>query len=84
MTGELVLERMAAFFADRQPEAVMAEFATLSPRTLLQESLDVVDFVVYLEEELGVEIPLQKLGEALYNKNFGELAAEVARLASES
>jgi acyl carrier protein len=75
-----VLDLMKAYFADRQPEPVMASFADQSPRALLKESLDVVDFVVYLEEQLDREIDINQLGEALLNKNFGELSVEVSRM----
>jgi acyl carrier protein len=74
-----VLDLMKAYFADRQPEPV-ATFSEQSPRELLKESLDVVDFVVYLEEQLDREIDIHQLGEALLNKNFGELSEEVSRM----
>lgn len=75
-----ILETMKAYFAGKQPAEVMDSFSEQSPRALLQESLDVVDFVVYLEEELGREIDINQLGEAILNKNFGELSHEVSRL----
>ena len=78
-----ILETMKAYFAGKQPAEVMDSFSEQSPRALLQESLDVVDFVVYLEEELGREIDINQLGEAILNKNFGELSHEVSRLLSE-
>lgn len=78
-----ILETMKAYFAGKQPVEVMDNFPQQSPRALLQESLDVVDFVVYLEEELGRDIDINQLGEALLNKNFGELSAEVARILTE-
>jgi len=78
-----ILETMKAYFAGKQPVEVLESFPQQSPKALLQESLDVVDFVVYLEEELGTEIDINQLGEAIVNKNFGELSVEVARLQSE-
>jgi acyl carrier protein len=78
-----VLELMKAYFREKQPPEVLQTFAEQSPRALLKESLDVVDFVVYLEEELGREIDINQLGQALLNKNFGDLSTEVSRMLTE-
>jgi acyl carrier protein len=80
---EEVLALMKGYFAGKQPAAVLETFGEQSPRALLQESLDVVDFVVYLEEELGRDIDINQLGEALVNKNFGALSVEVSRILAE-
>jgi acyl carrier protein len=76
---EAVLERMRAYFATKQPPEVLATFGDLSPKTLLPDSLDVVDFILYLEEGLGCEIDVNETGEAMVNKTFRELAAELSR-----
>lgn len=78
-----ILETMKAYFAEKQPAEVLATFSEQSPRALLKESLDVVDFVVYLEEELGREIDINQLGEAILKLNFGELSVEVSRILDE-
>lgn len=78
-----ILETMKTYFAGKQPAEVLATFAEQSPRALLEESLDVVDFVVYLEEELERDIDFNQLGDAIVNKNFGDLSVEVARLLAE-
>jgi hypothetical protein len=78
MDSAAVLEVMRAFFKDRVPAPAPGDFGAQAPRALLKESLDVVDFIVYLEEELGCPIDTRELGEALMNRNFGELAAELA------
>jgi acyl carrier protein len=83
LSSEQVLERMQAYFAGKQPDEVMSSFASQSPRALLKESLDFVDFIVYLEEELGRDIPINQLGEGLLNKNFGELSVDVSRMLAE-
>jgi acyl carrier protein len=80
MQPDEILQIMKAHFAGQQPPEVLEHFAEQSPRALLKESLDVVDFVVYLEEQLDREIDLNKVGAALQSHNFGELAAEVSRL----
>jgi len=78
-----VLNVMRAYFAGKQPSEVMDSFAQQSPRALLKESLDIVDFVVYLEEELGREIDMGQVGNALFAESFTDLAAEVSRILSE-
>jgi acyl carrier protein len=76
---EAVLARMRAYFERKQPPDVLASLAQQSPKTLLADSLDVVDFILYLEEDLGGEFDINEMGESLLNKNFGDLAEEVAR-----
>lgn len=83
MDADAILERMRAYFEGKQPEEVIAGLAGQSPRVLLKESLDFVDFIVYLEEEVGRDIPLNQIGEGLLNRTFGELAGDLARLLSE-
>ena len=80
MEADAILALMRSYFTQRQPPLPAEELAGFpgqSPRALLKESLDVVDFIVYLEEELGRDIDVKQLGEALLYKNFGELAVEV-------
>ena len=80
MDTELILEKMKTYFAGKLSEEELATFAEQAPRTILKESLDVVDFLVYLEDELGREIDINELGDPILNKNFGELAQEVSRM----
>lgn len=70
MTPDEVLNLMKAYFVDKQPAEVLDTFAEQRPKALLTQSLDVVDFVVYLEEELEREIDIQQLGEAIISKNL--------------
>ena len=79
MDRDAVLEKMRVYFERKQPPDVLATFGTQSPKALLPDSLDVVDFILYLEEATGCEIDVNEVGEALMNKNFGELAEEVSR-----
>jgi acyl carrier protein len=79
MDRDEVLEKMRVYFERKQPPDVLATFATQPAKALLPDSLDVVDFILHLEEATGVEIDINEVGEALMNKNFGELADEVAR-----
>ena len=86
MEAATILNLMKGYFTQREPPLPaeqLEEFPAQSPRALLKESLDVVDFLVYLEEELDRDIDVNQLGEALLYKNFGELSAEVARMLDE-
>ena len=80
MDPDALLHTMRSYFEDKQPPEVMQAFGEQSPRSLLKESLDLVEFVVYLEEELGREIDIDSLAEVLMNKNFRELSSEVSRM----
>ncbi len=84
MSPDELLNVMKAYFEGKESSEVMAAFPELYPKSLLKESLDVVDFIVYLEEELERDINIQQLGQALIDKNFGELSIEVARMLEES
>jgi acyl carrier protein len=75
-----ILSLMKSFFEGKQPPEILEGFAEQKPVTLLKESLDVVDFVVYLEEELGREIDMQQVGAALASLTFGELAEQVSAM----
>jgi acyl carrier protein len=83
MDPEAILSLMKAFFEGKQPPEVLEAFPERKIQDLLKESLDIVDFIVYLEEELGRDIDTTRLGTALLNKNFGELSVEVSRMLAE-
>jgi hypothetical protein len=80
VTAEELLALMRAYFAPKAPPEVLESFAEQSPQALLKESLDMVDFICYLEEELGREINVAQVGQALIGKNFGELSVAVAQM----
>lgn len=81
MEPTALLEVMKGYFVQRKfPAAALENFAGKQPRELLKESLDVVEFVVHLEEELGREIDTNELGEALLSKDFGNLAIEITTM----
>lgn len=78
MDRDAVLGQMRAYFEAKQPPDVLADFARQSPRALLPDSMDIVDFILHLEETLGCEIDVSEIGESLVRMNFGELAGELA------
>ena len=83
MDSTAVLEMMKGYFTDRLSPEELAAFSELSPRGVLKESLDVVDFLVYLEEQLEREIDINQIGEAVLSDSFGALSDEVSRLLGE-
>jgi acyl carrier protein len=74
---------MKTFFEDKAEPEILARFAETPSTELLEESIDVVEFIVYLEDELHIKIDANKLGPAVANMTFGELAAELCRLQSD-
>ena len=78
MEGTQVLELMRRYFVDKAPAEQLEQFGDLTPQNLLKESLDMVDFIVYLEEELGKEVDVSQLSDALMNQNFRVLADQIA------
>ncbi len=42
-----------------------------------------MEFVLHLEERLGVEVNINQLGESLIVQNFGALADELVRLSKD-
>jgi acyl carrier protein len=79
MDQSTVLNQMKAFFVDKCEPEVLERFADTPATELLEESIDVVEFIVYLEDELGSRIDANKVGPALANMTFAQLAAEVYR-----
>ncbi len=83
MDSNSILAVMKSYFADKQPPEALERFPDLLPQKLLKESLDVVDFVVFLEEHLGRQIDIRKVSEMFANRCFGELAGDVSQLLAE-
>jgi hypothetical protein len=73
-----IVEVMHRYFKGREALPEATAFAAESPGKYLTESLDVVDFLVYLEEEIGQEISINEVGESMMNLSFGELANDLA------
>lgn len=78
MGADEILGLMKRYFEGKQPPEVMANFGDQSPRALLKESLDVVEFIVQIEEELDREIDINALSETLLNSTFRELSVKIS------
>jgi hypothetical protein len=78
MEKQSVLEIMRAYFAGKQPDSALESFGQKFPRAFLAESMEVVDFIIYLEDKTGFHIDITEVGPAMLDKNFDELATRMA------
>jgi hypothetical protein len=83
MDHATVLERMKAHFEGHTPPYDLDRFAETRAMDMFDESIDVVNFLFYLEDELGPKIDASRIGPAMATMTFGELAAKLAALINE-
>lgn len=85
MEQETIFKVMEKYFTQKKPESVKAPLREQPVTSLLQDSLDLVDFLIFLEEELKLEgeIDMHRFGPSVMNKNFGELAGVIAQVLKE-
>ena len=76
---EAVLEAIREFVAAHFPTISVERLETLRAGDVIQQSLELVELVLHLEEKLGIEININELGENLVVQNFGTLADELVR-----
>ncbi|MBV9874025.1 MAG: hypothetical protein JO025_04800 [Verrucomicrobia bacterium] len=76
---QAVLDAIRQFVADHFPTVSVDHLETLRAGDVIQQSLELVELVLHLEEKLGIEININELGENLIVQNFGELANELVR-----
>ena len=79
-----VLEAIAEFFAENFPNVPRDRIEGMKASDVIQQSLDLVEFVLHLEEKLGLEININTLGEKLITKTFGELADDLVTIGNEA
>jgi acyl carrier protein len=75
-----VLDAMAEFFTENFPNIPKETIESLKAGEVIQQSLELVEFVLHLEEKLGIEININTLGEKLITKTFGELADDLVAI----
>ena len=80
MDQATVLSKMKANFEGQAPPELLDRFADVKAMEMFEESIDVVNFLFYLEDELGPKIDASKIGPAMANMTFGELAAKLSQL----
>ncbi len=71
---------MAEFISENFPSIPKEKLESLKAGEVIQQSLDLVEFVLHLEERLGIEININTLGEKLITKTFGELADDLVSI----
>ena len=77
---EQVIEAIAEFIRRESPSFSTQDLEGLKASDVIKQSLELVEFVLHLEEKLGIEININALGEKLINKSFGGLADELIRM----
>ena len=81
MDADKIMGLMHKFFSEKKSAEAIENLSAQPVTSLLTDSLDVVDFLMFLEDELQLktEIDLTQFGPSLMNRNFGELAGEISR-----
>jgi acyl carrier protein len=80
---EAVVVAMKEFITTHFPSIPPDRVESLCAGDVIRQSLELVEFVLHLEERLGVEVNINQLGEGLIVQNFGTLADELVRLSKE-
>jgi acyl carrier protein len=79
---EAVVEAMKEFITTHFPAIPSDHVESICAGDVIRQSLELVEFVLHLEERLGVEVNITQLGENLIVQNFGALADELVRLSA--
>jgi acyl carrier protein len=74
-----VLDAIREFVTAHFPAITVDRLETLRAGDVIQQSLELVELVLHLEEKLGIEININELGENLVVQNFGVLADELVK-----
>jgi acyl carrier protein len=77
---EEVLAAMKEFVKAHFPATPTDAIESLTAGDVITQSLELVEFVLHLEERLGIEVNINQLGESLIVQKFGALADELVRL----
>ena len=72
--------RYAQQLAENFPNIPRDNIEGMKASDVIQQSLDLVEFVLHLEEKLGLEININTLGEKLITETFGELADDLVAI----
>ena len=80
MDQATVLSIMKANFEDSASPEKLENFANVKATEMFEESIDVINFLFYLEDELGPKIDASQIGPAMANMTFGQLATELCQV----
>jgi acyl carrier protein len=76
---QAVLDAIREFVMEHFPAVSVDHLETLRASDVIQQSLELVELVLTLEEKVGIEININELGENLVVQNFGDLADELVK-----
>ena len=81
MTTGDILGHMLEYFQKGNPALTAESLGDANVTSLLKDSLDVVEFMMFMEEKLHLDtqVDLTQVRGNLVNGNFRELAAEILR-----
>jgi len=80
---QAVLDAIKEFVTEHFPAVPVDHLETLRAGDVIQQSLELVELVLHLEEKVGIEININELGENLVVQNFGGLADELVKSEAE-
>lgn len=82
MTQGAIMTYMLEYLQKANPSMTAESLAEQNVTSVLTDSLDVVEFMMYMEDRLGVDtqFDLTPLRARIVNCNFRELAGEILRL----
>lgn len=75
-----VLAVMVEFVRERLPEVRADEVEQRTAGFVIRQSLEFVEFILHLEERLGLEVNINEFGETLLTATFGQLADQITAL----
>ena len=82
---EEILELMRKYFEKEMPKADLSNFSETPASAILVQSIDTVEFLIFLETELDLEedaLDLEKFGPQLARKSFDEIAGVLEDIVS--
>jgi acyl carrier protein len=82
MGRDEIMSHLRSFFAARLPAEALERFETLKPAHLMASSMEALDLVLHLEEQIGIELGLAEIGPAVASMTFAALADEIQRMVS--
>jgi len=77
MEQDKILSFMKAYFADLHGPEAVKDFETLRAAELIEDSVDAVTFIMYLEQKTGRDIPMSEVGAGFTSLSFKELAGHL-------
>jgi acyl carrier protein len=75
------LESIRAFIEASHPELRLDQLEQLRASDVIRQSVELVEFVLHLEDSLGIEIDIGSIGENLITDTFAQLADRLVAIA---